>query len=288
MLGARAGLQMRPVAVEKTERPAVLARCRGVARLDEQVIDPVSLIADLAGQHADHLRRIDIDSGLSFELGGPATVQTIHLQDPGSGASAILRTQAIVLCAGTGNAGLRGAVGLEETAQQRRPLRMVMVRGDLPEIAGHCVDGARTRVTITWARDSAGRVVWQLGGEVAETGVGRSPAEVLAHASAELAAVLPDLDQTGCEWASYLVDRAEAASGGKRPEDVSVLCEGNVITAWPTKLVLAPRLAEVIVERLAETPRSDTDKEGSPLPDWPRPQVALPPWECETKWTADV
>src|SRR5262249_35440613 len=48
MLGAHVGLHVRPTELTSTERPAVLAGCPGaVARLDEQVIDPVSFLADL-------------------------------------------------------------------------------------------------------------------------------------------------------------------------------------------------------------------------------------------------
>ncbi len=59
---------------------------------------------------------------------------------------------------------------------QTRPLHMVLVRGELPHLNGHCVDGRTTRVTITSDTErsetsAAGRTVWQVGGQIAEIGV---------------------------------------------------------------------------------------------------------------------
>ena len=68
--------------------------------------------------------------------------------------------------------------------------------------------------------------------------------------------------------------------GGKRPDDVQVLVEGNVITAWPTKLALAPRLADRLLELI---PPASGPMAVAPE-DWPRPTVALPPWESEAEW----
>ena len=78
----------------------------------------------------------------------------------------------VVLAAGAGNDELRRRFGLPAGRMQRRPLRMVALRGRLPEFSGHCVDGAATRVTITSQRRSDGTVVWQLGGQIAERGAG--------------------------------------------------------------------------------------------------------------------
>src|SRR5690606_16923379 len=91
--------------------------------------------------------------------------------------------------------------------------------GRLPELNGHCVDGARTRVTITSAIDSAGRRVWQLGGEIAERGVSHGPEDLIAIARSELRAVIPGFDSAGCEWSTYRADRAEAATGAARRPD---------------------------------------------------------------------
>jgi len=177
-------------------------------------------------------------------------------------------------------------VGLEPRLMQRRPLRMVMLRGDLPWLNGHCTDGAKTRVTISSSHDRAGRCVWQVGGQVSEDGVAMTAEDVVRHARRELSAVLPGVSFAGVEWSSYLIDRAEAARpGGKRPTDASSVAEGNVITAWPTKLALAPRLAEQIRGSLA--PPAASGLAPSALAGWPRPELAAPPWEGPGPWFAD-
>jgi len=165
---------------------------------------------------------------------------------------------------------------------------MLMLRGALPELNGHCVDGAGTRLTITTDSDSAGRSVWQVGGRIAEDGVEMDAETFLRHGAGEIRATLPGLDLGGVEFSSYRIDRAEAAASGNRPDDVSVAAEGNVIVAWPTKLALLPRLAERIVAILACPDTPAETGPGAVFEDWPRPEIAEAPWECQTSWTSDV
>jgi hypothetical protein len=165
---------------------------------------------------------------------------------------------------------------------------MLMMRGDLPQLNGHCVDGGGTRVTITADTDTAGRTVWQVGGEVSERGVEMEQPDFLAHAAAEISAVLPDLDLNGVEWSSHRIDRAEAESSGRRPDDVSVAGTGNVFACWPTKLALVPRLAERIAARLGSPEAAPSRGAGPEFDDWPRPEVALAPWETQQQWFTDV
>ncbi|MHC4947812.1 MAG: NAD(P)/FAD-dependent oxidoreductase [Planctomycetota bacterium] len=292
MAGARAGLRVAPVPLEPHARPEVLARCPGmVARLDEQVIEPVSFLALLADRHADRILRIDAASGLEFAAaggGGGGDAPLVRLINPDSGAPADLRAHRIVLAAGAGNADLREKLGLDAAAMQRRPLHMVVVRGELPPLNGHCIDGGQVRVTITSTRDFAGRVVWQVGGRVAEAGIDLDPAALVTMADRELRAVIPGLDLTGSAWSTYRVDRAEAATDRRRrPDDIFVRREGPVVTAWPTKLALVPRLAERIEEELAP-PAPGTAGYVDAVARWPRPAVAAPPWEEQEQWTTDV
>lgn len=299
MIGARFGLRVAPQSLSVEERPAVLAGCPGtVARLDEPVLSTTSLLEVLAGRHWPRLLRVD-PAAVRFETDGPGRVRTIHLTDPATGRMLSLAPRHVVFTAGAGNAALRQQVGLMADVMQRRPLHMVLVRGTLPRLNGHSVDGAKTRVTITADTDAAGRMVWQVGGQIAEDGVRDEPAALIARARAELQATIPGLDLTGTEWATYRIDRAEGRTPtGTRPETPQVLCDGNTLTAWPTKLALAPRLAEEIVTRLDLTgadslappslsPGHTADDADLPA-DWPRPSVALPPWDGDTAWyTAD-
>jgi glycerol-3-phosphate dehydrogenase len=280
MIGARIGLQVTPESVEGADRPEVLAPVSGtVARLAEQVIQPASFLADLAGQYRERILKIDAASGVAFDLRSPGEVEVVRLNDPASQHSITLRPRQVIFTAGAGNAALRGQVGLNSAVMQRRPLQMVLCRGRLPELNGHCVDGLKTRVTITSDCDAQGRMVWQIGGQLAEDGVTLSPQQLVDHAANELRAVLPALNLADIEWSTYRVDRAEGATDdGNRPETIQVLCAGNVTTGWPTKLALAPILAEEIASRI-QPAAGRVDFDPVALAAWPRPEVAPYPWE---------
>ena len=288
MVGARAGLRVSPQTLNDDERPDALQTCPGVvARLDEQVIDPVSFVSDLAWRHRRHVLQVDVDNGLEFELEGTGGVSGVRLRNPKSGDDLSLAPRHVVLTAGGGNAELRKRIGLAGDAMQRRQLHMVMARGELPSLNGHCVDGASTRLTITTTQNALGRNIWQIGGRIAEDGVDMDPPQLIAFAATELQAVLPGVDLADLQWSTYRIDRAEATAAGRRPEDVSVLEDGNVITAWPTKLALVPKLAQNIVSLLGE-PVAKNEEYLTGVEPWPRPVVALPPWETTQEWFDDV
>jgi glycine/D-amino acid oxidase-like deaminating enzyme len=148
MIGAKLGLQVTPQSVAKEDRPPVLTGVPGtVARLDEQVISTESFLEDLRAQCLARLLQYEPKS-LAFS--GVAHAPAVQLRAPG-GDELRLRPRTIVLTAGAGNAELRQQLGLDPQVMQRRPLHMVLASGDLPLLYGHCVDGAKTRVTITSA-----------------------------------------------------------------------------------------------------------------------------------------
>jgi glycerol-3-phosphate dehydrogenase len=267
------------------------ARCPGVvARLDEQVIAPESLLATLFAENEKRVLSVS-RSQIQIEHGVSNTLRTVQLANPATGAKLNLAPRHVVLAAGRGNAELRRRCGLTDASMQSRPLHMVVVRGQLPPLNGHCVDRRTTRVTITSDRDAAGRTVWQVGGQIAEIGVELDECSLLARARSELQAVIPGIDLSRAEWASYRVDRAEQATpGGTRPESVGLLCEGNLITAWPTKLALVPHLAEQVLERIS-SPQTDaheaSEEEAAICDAWPRPQVARLPWDLLRAWLSN-
>jgi glycerol-3-phosphate dehydrogenase len=286
MLGAKVGLHVAPQEMSAGDRPEALAGCPGpIARLDEQVIDPASFIADFAGQHGSRILQIDARDGFGSEISGPGIVKRVVLSHPQTGETHEFFPRHVVLTAGAGNAELRRRFGLPAEQMQRRPLHMVMVRGNLPVLNGHCVDGAHTRVTITSDRDSSGRTIWQVGGQLAEDGVSLDEIGLIGRAFQELAAVLPGVDLMHQEWATYRIDRAERAMPrGGRPDTATILNRGNVISAWPTKLALAPQLARMVVACLPASAAVTGAVDLDGLNDWPRPQVALPPWELLRTW----
>ncbi|QDT24722.1 FAD-dependent oxidoreductase [Gimesia panareensis] len=292
MFGAKMGLRVAPRNLTDDETPSVLKGCPGsIGVMEEQVISPCSLISNLAQAHSDCIFKYDPDQ-LTFDTDASGNINAVELQTS-SDTKLNINTQAILLTAGNGNEALHAQAcpGTKSPAapfMQRRPLHMVLVRGDLPPFNGHCVDGAKTRVTITSDTDSQGRTIWQLGGQIAEQGVGQPRHELISHAARELTAVMPGINLKGLEWNTYQVDRAEGATKtGLRPELPQLVTEGNLITAWPTKLALAPRLAEDVLAGLSKqgiTPSSADDNWQAALLQLPRPEVAQPPWETATDW----
>jgi len=284
LMGARVGLNVTPQLLDDEDRPAVLARCPGpVARLDEPVIAPDSFLATLFAKHRSRVLKIG-SARIAWGFDSRRNVQSVRLPHPSCDRHLTLTPRHVVLAAGKGNADLRRQIGLSDTAMQCRALHMVLVRGRLPELNGHCVDGAATRVTITSDRDAAGRTIWQVGGQIAEAGVSLDERTLIRRAKSEIEATIPGIELSGVEWSTYRVDRAEGATpNGKRPETVHLVHEGNVLTVWPTKLALAPLLAERVVEALPAF-GSDATVDWAAPADWPRPQIALPPWETVRPW----
>ncbi len=283
MFGAKLGLKVTPQAVPAEDRPPLLRDCHGsVYRVDEQVLSPASILAALAEQHKNAIFQIDPTSGLEIEPPTLGNGPIIHLHH--AGQTVELQPRWTVLAAGAGNEHLRAQLGLPAGAMQRRPLHMVLMRGPLPSFFGHCVDGGHTRVSITSGLDTAGRAVWQVGGQIAEDGVAWDPAKLIAAAQAEVASVLPTLDLSPIDWATYAVDRAEGATRtGGRPDSFRVTQDHNILTIWPTKLVLVPQLAEAVLRTVAAgataTANVPPEQYAAALQAWPRPAVAQPPWE---------
>ncbi|WP_298863963.1 FAD-dependent oxidoreductase [uncultured Gimesia sp.] len=292
MFGAKMGLHVAPKKLTKEETPAVLANCPGsIAIMDEQVISPQSLIANLADSFQDQIIKYE-PKDLSFTRNQNEHITSVQIQKP-NGEFFSIKTAAVLLTAGRGNETLRNqarqqSAPLQIPFMQKRPLHMAMVRGALPQFNGHCVDGAKTRITITSDTNSLGNTVWQLGGQVAEIGVDMNRGELIRHAARELAASVPGIDLSGLEWNTYRVDRAEGATKtGVRPETAQVLKEGNLFTAWPSKLALAPRLATEVCDHLQQInvkPAQDDTPWKDVFSTLPRPQVALPPWETSEDW----
>ncbi len=287
MTGARMVLRVKPQDIALAQWPSVLQGLDGsVYRLDEQVIQTDSFLQALADAHQDRLLKINPKEGLAFQTSKLGHVEQVTLAHEDH--TLTLRPRKIVFAAGQGNAALRQSVGLDPALMQTRPLHMVMVRG-LPKEAilnGHCTDFSQTRVTITTDHDSQGRVVWQVGGQISEDGINMEPTELIHHAKAEIQAVIPNVDLSDTQWATFRVNRAEAHTrAGRRPEGVTLFEDGNVITAWPTKLALVPQLAADLLHRLdIEPAEGGGDGMGTIARNWPRPQVALPPWETATSW----
>jgi glycerol-3-phosphate dehydrogenase len=192
-----------------------------------------------------------------------------------------IRAQRIVFSAGGANADLLQRLGLNQPAQQLRPLHMVLVKAPtLKPLYAHCLGGGpKPRVTITTHPASDGQWVWYLGGDLAEAdGVARDAAGQIRAAQKELGELLPWVDLSQAQWATLRVERAEPAQSGLvRPDNAFVHEQGKLLVGWPTKLALAPDFAERVLAQFAR----DGIRPGQhpALSAGPQPAVAQPVWE---------
>ncbi|WP_462381101.1 FAD-dependent oxidoreductase [Pseudomonas sp. Marseille-QA0892] len=242
-----------------------------VYRLSELVLDVPTLIGRLA----------------ELSAGGLLAAKTITpLMEAGSLVGLVaddfeIRAQRIVLSAGQGNAQLLSSLGLEQPAQQLRPLHMVMAKGPaLKPLYAHCLGGGpKPRVTITSHPARDGQWVWYLGGDLAESdGVARSPEAQIEAAKKEVAHLLPWIDQSQTHWATLRIDRAEPAQTNLvRPDNAFLADQQRLLVGWPTKLALAPDFSDRVLAAMER----DGIRPGvlDPLPPLPQPQIARPAWE---------
>ena len=285
--------------LDEKRRPTLFqsSKFRGqVYQLEEPVLDTASLVHALADPLADFIRTYRKDS-LVFENDECFALSAT------TGGQVCVQTQKIVLTAGKGNQELLRKLGRSHPAMQLRPLKMLILRGKLPDgVYAHCLGASvNPRVTITSHYDSKGEIVWYLGGQLAEEGIHRSDAEQIEVGRKELASVLPWYDFSGTQFATLDIDRAEPLQAdGKRPDDVFVHEDGTVITAWPTKLAFAPRLSQEVMKLIQkaglkpelETGLKPGNEEKQPKENQPKEKqssaanidFAPLPWQEEETW----
>ncbi|MCW8901389.1 MAG: FAD-dependent oxidoreductase [Gammaproteobacteria bacterium] len=269
----------RMVAVNKNDRPAVFQnkKFKGkVYQLDEPVLDAGSVINALAGPNINNIMHIKNATGFSENN---FTVEATN------GESWNITAEKIILAAGKGNAGLLKQMGHVIPEMQLRPLQMVMVRGGLPEkLYAHCLGAsANPRITITSHEDKQGTIVWYMGGQLAEEGIHRSKEEQIDKAKKELQSLMPWLNFTLMQWSTLNISRAEPKQKeGKRPATSFYYEDNNVITTWPTKLALAPNLADDVLKHLD---KHQVTKSGyKDMPEFSHVEVSDLPWQEESRW----
>ena len=270
-------MRARTRALEPEQRPPIFQHgdfSGSIYRLDEPVYDTISVLKALAEPVKSALVGIKKESlrlrasGLSVEAVDGRVYQ--------------IGFSKLVLMAGPGNEALLESADRSDPAMQRRPLKMVMLRGGLTDrVFAHCMGaGINPRVTITSHTDHENNVVWYLGGQLAEDGVHRSDEEQIAMARQELAELIPWQRFDAAQWAILDIDRAEVRhADGHRPDTFYIHERGNIITAWPTKLALAPLLAQKVIDLLGDCERTARE-----LPSWPSPPFAEFPWCEQERW----
>lgn len=242
-----------------------------VYRLSELVLDVPSLLQRLAELAGDSLLHVD-------------NIQPVLQDGQFKGLQADgfnIRAQRYILTAGEGNAALLDQSKLEQPRQQLRPLHMVVAKGaQLKPIYAHCLGaGTKPRITITTHPCPDGQWAWYLGGNLAEDAANqRDAAAQIQVAQQELRELMPWLEQQGLQWQTVRINRAEPAQNNLvRPDNAFLHADQQLMIAWPTKLALAPDLADRVINELDQ--QGVQPQQHQPLPQLPTPSVSLAPWE---------
>lgn len=221
-------------------------------QLPDFVVDSESLIDVLADRQQAHLFSLP-DQVVEFGSDGFSDARTMKLTHREHDIE--ISAQRFIFAAGEGNKGLINAAGLGKPQTQVRPLNMVYLKmPGLPQLFVHCIGDSFSltpRLTVTSHQDESGETVWYLGGDIAETGVGKTDAGQIDRARQLLCELFPWIDVTAAEWRCFTINRAEPkVENESRPDDAYFTKEENILVTWPTKLTLAPALSDQILADL--------------------------------------
>ena len=246
-----------------------------VFKLNEPVIDPLSLIISLTKKVKNHCFLLSenpsIDKKNNFwSLKLPNGQQ--------------IETQKLILTAGLGNQEILKKIGYKKPKMQTRPLHMLLLKGNLPTLYAHYLGmNASPRLTITTSHEEED-TIWYVGGQIAESGVGYSREKLISIGKKELMTALPWLNFDKLQWASLQATRAEIKYiKGMRPDNSFVEESDGLVTCWPTKLTLAPNLAEKVLKFISSS-NIDQIKEKSFKIDLSVPSISQLPWQREIEW----
>jgi len=278
---ASKALRGRVIGLDPQERPVIFQNSAfngALYRLDELVLDVRSLIESLTYQNRERIFQAGPnDYQLTPNADGTHSLQLAARQ------LEIYPTQMVITC-GAGYRSLARALQGEFPEVQIRPLHMVLVkhRGKLPLYA-HCLaGGSRPVVTITTHYTKDNEPVWYLGGELAESGVKRDKQNQVQYAMQLLDRLLPWISLEKPVWATVRINRAEPRQSSLTlPEAACAERRGNVIVAWPTKLALAPDLADKVLSDMAPPFGGSVPESLNSLP---KPMIAEPIWE-QAQWS---
>ncbi|MCC6427087.1 MAG: FAD-dependent oxidoreductase [Phycisphaerales bacterium] len=222
-----------------------------VWRVDEPVVDPLSLVAAVrdAGSGPIVLGDVNFIGERGKSSGGGVEVDALMH----NGEIAEISAGCVVCAAGEGNEELLHLAGIHEVwkVAQRRALHMGIIEGAPFELFGHVPRAGtdKPRITVTTSRVGSGRdqkLVWYVGGNIAERGVKQEEDEFRESALAEVRECVPWADLSRARFSSLRIDRAEGKTeSGERPDGPVVRRFGRIMGVWPTKLALAPIAAEM-------------------------------------------
>jgi glycine/D-amino acid oxidase-like deaminating enzyme len=240
-----------------------------VYELAETVLDVRSVCTALAAPVRDRIFTAAIDS-IEAHNGHVASLRCGNLS---------LTASAYLFMAATGNESAASALGMGPEATQRRPLRMIMVRGRLPRLFGHCVTVSPKPIVTITSHTMAAETVWYLGGGIAEDAATLSETDAIGHAAAVMARVFPAMNWHGLQWASWQVDRAEPNAASRLPDGPALRTSSNAAVGWPSKLVYAPALADLAASFAGQLCAPSGSTSQLPMPPAP---IGSYPWETSS------
>lgn len=249
-------------------------------KLAELVLDIPSVLQTLATPHLNRCIKIDQNDGYTLETDANNNISSITIR--ANNSSIKISAQKYIFTTGSNNVNFTQKLHLD-IDMQLRPLHMVLVKSNnLLPLYGHCIGLSTTpRITVTTHFMQDGTPVWYLGGKIAEDGVTRTTTEQITEAKKELQTLFPNLKLNDAQYATFFVDRAEAKQqNGNKPDTATVFSNNNYITAWPTKLALAPVLAKQILQHFDKDNISPIYTEFNNLvAALPHPKIAIPIWD---------
>jgi glycerol-3-phosphate dehydrogenase len=278
--------------VSATDRPAIFQNPEFKGRLYklvDMVLDVPSVVSTLANnaQGNTFLLPTDQQNWQRSENGEVSLTFTSNNQH------VEIKAKQFIFTAGKGNGELLNQLGAEKPAMQLRPLQQVIVKHDYPHpFYGHCLGTDKTpRLTISSHRTEDGKWAWYLGGSLSEKGASQSTEEVIQCAKDELGKLMPWVDLSKAEWMSLPIDRAEPKQKNlMRPDNAFVdslnQCS-NALVAWPTKLTLAPNLADATLSLLNKKEISPSASSSTALiaEHLIQAPIAKSPWDLFPKQT---
>ena len=281
---ASKALSSRMQTVEKSKQPALFQNPNfkgALYRLDEPVLDVPTVLQALAQPWQDRIIQIPQNTDIAWQQKGK------HVQAVQFGSDIEISAQQFVLTAGEGNQALLDSLGIKKPTMQRRPLQMVLCKAKdkqspLPALHAHSLGTGSTPIaTITSHLTEDGNTVWYIGGNIAEQGVEKSFEYLTAEAEELLHDILPWFELPELEWATHAINRAEPKQSAlSRPDTAFVESKGNVHIAWPTKLALAPDLADSVIKALN---KQNLVAHEHPTPTLPQAEIGKALWDTAFK-----
>lgn len=247
-------------------------------QLDEPVLDVPSVLEALVNPWQDRILKIPSAPVTWHYMQDTSTIDSIELSN-----GITIKAQQFILAAGEGNEQLLKSLGITKPTMQRRPLQMVLCKAKntqypLPSLYAHSLgSGAKPIATITSHFAEDGNTIWYIGGDIAEQGVGKSALQLAQEAKVLLSTIMPWYPLPDLDWATHAINRAEPKQSAlARPDTAFVESRHNIHIAWPTKLALAPDLADRVITQLQKQHLRAEHHDNAPL--LPKASISPPLW----------